>query len=131
MSTTDPIGDFLTHIRNSVRAGKESCVARYSKVKGNIANVLKSEGYIQDFKLETVDGKPQLNITLKRSGKQNAITGIRRISKPGLRRYVGSGEIPRVLGGLGVTILSTPKGVLSGHEAKKNNVGGELIAFIW
>jgi small subunit ribosomal protein S8 len=131
MSATDPVGDFLTQIRNAVSAGKDSTLARYSKLKGNIAQVLKAEGYIEDFKLETVEGKPQLSLKLRRTGKQNAITGIRRISKPGLRRYVGSQDIPRVLGGLGVSILSTPKGVMSGHEAKKNNVGGELIAYIW
>jgi len=131
MSATDPVGDFLTQIRNAVSAGKDSTLARYSKLKGNIAQVLKTEGYIEDFKLETVEGKPQLSLKLRRTGKQNAITGIRRISKPGLRRYVGSQDIPRVLGGLGVSILSTPKGVMSGHEAKKNNVGGELIAYIW
>jgi len=131
MSATDPVGDFLTQIRNAVSAGKENTVARYSKLKGNIARVLKLEGYIEDFKLETVDGKPQIALTFRRAGKQNAITNIRRISKPGLRRYVGATEIPRVLGGLGVSILSTPKGVMSGHEAKKNNVGGEILAYVW
>ncbi|MFZ5807014.1 MAG: 30S ribosomal protein S8 [Verrucomicrobiota bacterium] len=128
---TDPLGDFLTQIRNANRASKAEMASHYSKMKGSVARVLKDEGYIRDFSLDKRDDKQVLVLQLKTQGKQKAIKGIRRISKPGLRHYVNSREIPRVLGGLGVSILSTSKGVMSGHEAKKQNMGGEVLAYVW
>jgi small subunit ribosomal protein S8 len=129
---TDPISDFLTRLRNSCQSGKVEVVAPYSKMKFEIARILKQEGYISNYELDTNSGThPKLKVINKFVNRAPAITGLKRVSKPGLRRYVGSGEIPRVLGGLGISILSTSKGIMSGREAKKQNVGGELLAFIW
>ena len=102
----------------------------HSKVKENIAGILKKEGYLVDF---AVEGKPikTLKLKLKYNGRKGVIAGLRRVSKPGLRRYVGATEIPRVLNGMGISIVSTPKGVMTGNDAKKQNVGGELVAFVW
>jgi small subunit ribosomal protein S8 len=100
-------------------------------MKSDIANILKKEGYIVDFELESVDGHQQIKITTKFVNKTSAISGLKRVSRPGLRRYVGSTEIPRVLGGMGIAVLSTSRGILSGHEARKQKVGGELLAYIW
>jgi len=129
---TDPLADFLTQIRNASSASKFEFLTTYSRVKSDVANVLKKEGYIGDCEL-TKNGVHQgLKLTLKgETAGIKPIRGIRRVSKPGLRRYVGAGEIPKVLGGLGTAVLSTPKGILSGHEAKKQNVGGELLLYIW
>jgi small subunit ribosomal protein S8 len=132
MSMTDPIADMLTRIRNSNIAYKPEAVMPYSRIKAEIAQVLKREGYIADFYAEkTETGKQSLKIQLKITGKERAITGIQRISKPGLRRYVGSKDIPRVLGGMGVAIITTSHGVMSGHEARKAQLGGELLAYVW
>ncbi len=128
---SDPIADFLTRLRNSVGAMKAETVAPYSKVKEEIARLLKQEGYIADFEVVTSGKFPELHIKNKFVNRAPAITGLKRVSKPGLRRYVGSQEIPRVLGGLGVSILSTPRGIVTGREAKKQNVGGELLAYVW
>jgi small subunit ribosomal protein S8 len=129
---TDPIADFLTRLRNACSAGKPEILAPYSKMKAEIARILKQEGYISNFEVETRTGpQPQLKVVNKFVNRAPAITGLKRVSKPGLRRYVGSAEIPRVLGGLGISILSTSKGLMSGREAKKQNVGGELLAFVW
>lgn len=129
---TDPLADFLTLIRNANASTKTECVTAYSRLKSDVANVLKKEGYIQDFELIKNGARQSLKVTLRgRTNGVKAIRGIRRVSKPGLRRYVGASEIPKVLGGLGCAVLSTPKGVLSGHEAKKQNVGGELLLVIW
>lgn len=128
---TDPLADFLTQIRNANSAGLTSVVSPSSNMKVSVAKVLKDEGYIEDFSVEKQEAKQSLNVKLKRGGRDKAITGLRRISKPGLRKYVGSSDIPRVLGGLGIVILSTSRGVMSGHEAKKQNVGGEVLAYIW
>ena len=128
---SDPIADFLTRLRNGVRAGKSEISAPYSKMKAEIARILKQEGYIANYEIAT-DGKfPAIKVVSKVVNRAPAITGLKRVSRPGLRRYVGSGEIPRVLGGMGVAILSTPRGVMSGREAKKLNVGGELLAYVW
>ncbi len=132
MNMTDPIADMLTRIRNSNQALKTEAQMPFSRLKAEIAQVLKREGYIADFYAEKLDnGHQVLKIQLKITGKQRAITGIKRISKPGLRRYVTSREIPRVLGGMGITILTTSRGVMSGHEARKANLGGELLAYVW
>ncbi len=128
---TDPIADFLTRLRNASRAGKSEVIAPYSRIKADIARILKQEGYISAFEVEGGGEMPQLKVVTKFVNRSPAITGLKRVSKPGLRKYVGAKEVPRVLGGLGISILSTPKGVLSGREAKKENVGGELLAFVW
>lgn len=128
---SDPIADFLTRLRNSASAKKAETNAPYSKVKVEIARILKQEGYISNYEVSTEGAFPEIRITNKFVNRAPAITGLKRVSKPGLRRYVGSQEIPRVLGGLGISILSTPRGVITGREAKKQNVGGELLAYVW
>ena len=128
---SDPIADFLTRLRNAGTARKTEVVAPYSKIKAEIARILKQEGYITDYEVDTTGQLPQLKVTTKNQNRTSAITGLKRISKPGLRKYVGASEIPRVLGGMGISILSTPQGIVSGREAKKRNVGGELLAYIW
>ena len=132
MNVTDPIADLLTRIRNANSALKPDVEIPYSRLKAEVAKVLKQNGYIADFYAEkTEPGKQVLKTQLKIVGKERAIVGIRRISRPGLRRYVSSEEIPRVLGGMGISILTTSRGVMTGHEAKKANVGGELLAYVW
>ncbi len=103
----------------------------YSKIKAEIVHILKNEGYISEYSIDTTAAHPRIKVTNKIVNRSSAITGLRRVSRPGLRRYVGADEIPRVLGGMGVAILSTPRGVLSGREAKKQKVGGELLAYVW
>ncbi|HUJ08769.1 MAG TPA: 30S ribosomal protein S8 [Verrucomicrobiae bacterium] len=132
MNVTDSIGDMLTRIRNANRALKPEVVVPYSRLKAEIARVLKREGYLADFYAEKQEnGRQVLKIQLKMIGKERTIVGIRRISRPGLRRYVGSQEVPRVLGGMGISILTTSRGVMTGREAKKARVGGELLAYVW
>jgi small subunit ribosomal protein S8 len=132
MSTvTDPIADLLARVRNSTQAQKLEMFVPYSKVKSEIVRILKEEGYITDYALDTTSAHPRIKITNKISNRTSAITGLKRVSRPGLRRYVGADEIPRVLGGMGTAILSTSRGVMSGREAKKQKVGGELLAFVW
>jgi small subunit ribosomal protein S8 len=128
---TDPIADMLTRLRNSAAAGQASLTLPYSKLKSDIAQVLKKEGYIRETELVTVDGHQNIKIQTKFVNKTSAITGLKRVSRPGLRRYVGAEEIPRVLGGMGIAVLSTSRGILTGHEARKQKVGGELLAYIW
>jgi small subunit ribosomal protein S8 len=118
-------------MRNGARAQKIDILVPYSKLKAEIARILKEEGYIADYEVDTKAAHPRIKITNKLVDRTCAITGLRRVSKPGLRRYVGAEEIPRVLGGMGTAILSTPRGVLSGRQAKKQKVGGELLAFVW
>ena len=132
MSTvTDPIADLLARVRNSTQAQKLEMFVPYSKVKNEIVRILKEEGYITDFVLDTTAAHPRIKITNKIANRTSAITGLKRVSRPGLRRYVGADEIPRVLGGMGTAILSTSRGVMSGREAKKQKVGGELLAYVW
>lgn len=128
---SDPIADFLTRLRNAGAARKPEVIAPYSKIKEEIARILKQEGYIADFEVETTGKFPEIKVKTKMANRTSAITGLKRVSRPGLRKYVGASEIPRVLGGMGISILSTPSGVVSGREAKKQNVGGELLAFVW
>ena len=128
---TDPIADFLTRIRNSSNAGLSEVNAPYSKIKFEIAKILKQEGYITSVELVKAGEFQNIKLVTKFVNRAPAITGLKRVSKPGLRKYVGAKEVPRVLGGLGISILSTPKGILSGREAKKENVGGELLAYVW
>ena len=127
---TDPIADMLTRIRNASQALLTDVEVNHSGLKESIAGILKREGYIADY---SVEGKPikTLKLKLKYNGRQGVIAGLKRVSKPGLRRYVGATEIPRVLNGMGISIVSTPKGVMTGTDARKENVGGELVAFIW
>ena len=128
---SDPIADFLTRLRNAGMAKKTELTCPYSKMKAEIARILKQEGYISEYEVDTTGKFPVLKVTTKNHNRTSAITGLKRVSKPGLRRYVGATEIPRVLGGMGISILSTPQGIISGREAKKQNVGGELLAIVW
>jgi small subunit ribosomal protein S8 len=128
---TDPIADMLARLRNAAAAGQASLTLPYSKLKSDIAQILKREGYIKETELVTIEGHQNIKIQTKFVNKTSAITGLKRVSRPGLRRYVGAGEIPRVLGGMGIAVLSTSRGILTGHEARKQKVGGELLAYIW
>ena len=128
---TDPISDLLTRIRNANMAGLDIVEAPASRIKANIVRVLKEEGYIKNFRLVRADGKHSLRIYLKSEAGKKSIIGIKRESKPGLRRYVGVDSIPRILNGAGTLILSTPKGVMTGREAKKARMGGELLCSVW
>jgi small subunit ribosomal protein S8 len=128
---TDPIADMLARLRNSATAGQASLTLPYSKLKSDIALILKKEGYIKETELVTIEGHQNIKIQTKFVNKTSAITGLKRVSRPGLRRYVGAEEIPRVLGGMGIAVLSTSRGILTGHEARKQKVGGELLAYIW
>ncbi|GAB4268364.1 MAG TPA: 30S ribosomal protein S8 [Opitutae bacterium] len=133
MAIHDTIGDFLTIIRNSTRAGKETCSAQWSKMREGIAKILKEEGFIRDYK-EIIDGKTgrkELKLTLKYVDSASVIAGIERYSKPGCRIYSGWNEIPKVLGGLGITILTTSKGILKDADARRQKAGGEIIAKVW
>jgi small subunit ribosomal protein S8 len=127
---TDPISDMLTRIRNASRAMQPQVVVPHSQLKENIAKVLLKEGYVADL---AVEGKPikTIKIKLKYNGRKCVIEGLRRVSSPGLRRYLGAQDMPRVLGGLGVSIISTSEGVMTGMQARKKNVGGELLCEVW
>jgi small subunit ribosomal protein S8 len=132
MSTvTDPIADFLARVRNGARAQKPEVLIPYSKIKAEMARILKDEGYITDYSVDTSAAHPRIKISNKLANRSSAITGLRRVSRPGLRRYVGADEIPRVLGGMGLSILSTSRGIMSGREARRKKVGGELLAYVW
>jgi small subunit ribosomal protein S8 len=132
MSTvTDPIADFLARVRNGVRAQQPEVLIPYSKIKAEVARVLKEEGYISDYSVDTSAAHPRIKVINKLVDRSSAIAGLRRVSRPGLRRYVGADEIPRVLGGMGLAILSTSRGILSGREARKQKIGGELLAYVW
>lgn len=127
---TDPISDFLTRFKNAARAGNEEFNAPYSKIKADIAEILKQEGYIWKYEVVTGD-RTELKVSLKFVDGRPVLTDLKRVSKPGRRQYVGSQEIPRVLSGLGISILSTSKGIMSGSSAKRQKLGGELIANVW
>ena len=130
---SDPIADMLTRIRNANTAKHDTVDVPSSKMKVSIAEILLKEGYIRKFDMIDVDGIKMIHITLKYGADKNdkIITGLKRISKPGLRVYAGKDELPRVLGGLGIAIVSTNKGVMTDKEARKENVGGEVLAFVW
>jgi small subunit ribosomal protein S8 len=127
---SDSISNMLTCIRNAGRAALPEVLIPHSKLKESIAHVLKREGYVSEV---SVEGKPikKIKITLKYAGRRPVIEGLRRISSPGLRRYTGALEVPRVRGGLGVSILSTSEGIMTGMQARKKNVGGELLCEVW
>ena len=132
MTMTDPVADFLTRLRNANSAYHEQVSAPYSKLKGTIAEILKAEGYIAGFKVEDAEVGKTLTIDLKYGpNRERSIAGIKRVSKPGLRVYAKSTELPRVLGGLGIAILSTSSGLLTDRQAAKKGVGGEVIAYVW
>jgi small subunit ribosomal protein S8 len=133
MSHTDPIADMLTRIRNSLKARENSVVIPYSKLKGELARILKEEGYIQNYKIVARENKTNdLIIELKYGmKKERSINGLKRISKPGLRIYARKDEIPVLLGGMGTVIVSTSQGIMTGKAAKKSGVGGEVICYIW
>lgn len=132
MSVTDPIADLLTRIRNANQMRYQEVSVPSSKMKLEIVKILKEEGYIENYKVEKNDVQDNINITLKYGkNKERVISGLKRISKPGLRVYAKAEEIPTVLNGLGISIISTPNGVMTGKEAKKQNVGGEVLAYIW
>ncbi len=127
---TDPIADMLTRIRNAGRALLPTVEIPHSRLKEGIARVLRQEGYIADF---AVAGDPvkTLRLRLKYAGKRPVIEGLRRMSKPGRRHYVGVTEIPRVLGGMGIAVLSTSEGIMTGEEARRKKLGGELLCLVW
>jgi small subunit ribosomal protein S8 len=127
---SDPISDMLTRIRNAQAADKVSVSMPSSKLKAAIAKVLKDEGYIDDFAVRENDGKPQLDVSLKYYAGRPVIERIERVSRPGLRIYKGSKEIPKVLNGLGITIVSTPKGVMTDRSARAAGVGGEVLCVV-
>jgi small subunit ribosomal protein S8 len=126
----DPISDMLTRIRNAGRALLPEVEMPHSKLKENIAHVLKREGYVADVSVEGKTAK-KLKLKLKYAGRKSVIEGIKRVSTPGLRRYSGATDLPRVLGGLGTSIISTSQGIMTGTEAKKKNVGGEMLCVVW
>ena len=132
MPVTDPVADMLTRIRNAIQVRHESVLVPHSKLKLALAKILKEEGYIRDYDMPRGQGQPNLRLHLAyREGRTPVITGLKRVSKPGLRAYVGKGEIPRVYGGLGVAILSTSKGVVAGKQAWRQGIGGELLCYVW
>lgn len=126
----DPISDMLTRIRNANRALLPVVEMPHSKMKESIANILKREGYIIDVAVEGKQAKT-IKLKLKYQGRKSVIEGLRRVSSPGLRRYVGATEIPRVRGGLGVAVVSTSEGLMTGMQARKKNIGGELVCYVW
>ncbi len=130
MSMSDPIADMLTRIRNGQQARKVSVSMPAAKLKSNVAKVLQDEGYVGEFKTESVEGKPTLTVTLKYFDGKPVIDNIKRISRPGLRQYSGAGDIPEVLGGLGISVVSTSHGVMTGKQARAKGFGGEIICTV-
>jgi small subunit ribosomal protein S8 len=127
----DPISDMLTRIRNASAALLPVAEIPHSKLKESIAQVLKKEGYVSEVTVEGKVPKMVLKLKLKYEGKRGVIEGLRRVSTPGIRRYTGSQDVPRVRGGLGVSILSTSEGIMTGMQARKKNIGGELLCYVW
>ena len=133
MSMTDPVADFLTRIRNAIQAAHETVEVPSSRLKAELARILAEQGYIESYEVADHDGPGQvLRIRLKyTSDRSAAISGLRRVSRPGRRTYVEARSIPKVLGGMGTTIVSTSRGVMTGHDARSAGVGGELLAEVW
>lgn len=132
MTMSDPIADMLTRIRNAAAARRDVVLMPHSSLKSEIARILKREGFILDYTTEADGSQKSLRVFLKYGPDQdNVIKGIKRVSRPGLRRYVGAGEVPRVLGGLGLAILSTSSGIVSDREARKQHIGGEVLCQVW
>ncbi len=128
---TDPIADMLTRIRNANQMRYKQVEVPASKIKVEIARILKEEGFIADYKVDKKDVQSVITLDLKYVQKERVITGLKRISKPGLRVYANALEIPRVLNGLGIAIISTSKGLMTDKEARRQNIGGEVLAYIW
>ena len=126
----DPIADLLTSIRNANQALKAEIILPHSKIKESAVKLLKEEGYLESFNVEG-DVKRTLRIGLKFQGRKGVITDLQRVSRPGLRRYTSSKEIPMVLGGMGIAVVSTPQGLMNGDDARRQNVGGELLFKVW
>ena len=132
MVTTDPIADMLTRIRNANTVSRDVVEMPSSRVKRDIAEILKEEGYIRDYEVVADRKQGILRLHLKYGpNKQKAITGLKRISKPGLRVYANKDNIPKVLGGLGIAVISTPKGIMTDKDARREGVGGEVICYVW
>ena len=132
MTMTDPIADMLTRIRNANTVGHETVEIPASKMKKAIAEILKEEGYITDFDVIEDDKQGMIKVTMKYgANKERVISGIKKISKPGLKVYAKANDVPKVLGGLGIAIISTSKGIISDKEARKLGVGGEVICYVW
>ena len=132
MAHTDPIADMLTRMKNAIMAEKRDVAVPLSKTKLEIAKILKSEGYIANFRVDKAKVPAQLLVELKYSSrKHNVIEGLKRISKPGLRVYAQADAIPRVLDGLGIAVISTSQGIVTGAECQKRNIGGEVLLYVW
>ena len=128
---SDPIADFLIRLKNASRAGNAEFQSPYSKTKAEIARILQEEGYIWSYEVDTSGAFPEIRGKTKFVNGIPALTNLKRVSRPGLRQYVGAREVPPVLGGMGISIVSTSQGLMTGHQAKKKNVGGELLAYVW
>jgi small subunit ribosomal protein S8 len=129
---TDPIADYLTRVRNAINAGHEDLEVPASRLKVEVSRILAEQGYIDGYEVEPPRGGEAIRIRLRYTdARRPVITGLERVSRPGRRRYVSSGEVPRVMGGMGTAILSTSVGVLTGHEARQKGVGGEVVAYVW
>lgn len=132
MTMTDPVADMLTRLRNANAARHEELVMPSSKLKANVADILKQEGYIRDYVVEPTKPQATLHIALKRArDRKSSLSGVRRVSRPGLRVYAQKHEVPRVLGGLGIAIVSTSHGLMTDRECRKRGVGGEVMAYVW
>ena len=131
MVTTDPIADMLTRIRNANQQKHETVSIPYSNLKNDLANILKNEGFVTDFVVNEEGNHKNIVSTLKYKGNERVITGLKRVSKPGLRQYAKVNEIPKVLNGLGIVVLSTSQGLMTDKEARAKNIGGEVLAYIW
>ena len=132
MVLSDPIADMLTRIRNANMAEIKVVGMPHSKMKSEVARILKAEGFIKDYTMENEDGKPALKVFLKFTvDREPVIQGLRRISKPSCRKYVNSEEVPRVLGGIGMAILSTSSGVMTDNDAREKKIGGEVLCYVW
>ena len=131
MQITDPIADFLTRIRNANSAKHDTVDIPASNVKEAMAEILLQEGYIKNYQIINDGAQGIIRITLKYNGKEKVISGLRRVSKPGLRVYAGADELPSVMRGLGIAIISTSKGIMTDKQARKEHVGGEVLAFVW
>lgn len=132
MTMTDPVADMLTRLRNANSARHEELVMPSSKLKASVADILKQEGYIRDYVVEPTKPQATLHIALKRArDRQSSLSGVRRVSRPGLRVYAQKHEVPRVLGGLGIAIISTSHGLMTDRDCRKRGVGGEVMAYVW
>ncbi len=131
MVTTDPIADLLTRIRNAITARHETVSIPASKMKKSIVDILVDEGFVSSCEVAEEDGHNNIKVALKYNGNKNAITNLKRISKPGLRVYCGCEDLPKVLGGYGIAIISTSRGVMTDKKARELKVGGEVLAYVW